>query len=524
MNKSCPRPLWMAVLLSLGLTAQAASLKIANQGDALSMDPHSLNETLQISILSNVYESLVVRGRDYKLAPGLATSWKQTAPNVWQFELRKGVTFHDGTPFTAEDVIFSFQRAGGEGSDMNSYVGPIKEIKKVGEYTLDFVTKTPFPILPDLFTNWLMMSKKWCETNQATKPVDRRKGIENAASFRANGTGPYRVRERQPGVRTTFVRNGNYWGKIEGNVDEVIYTPIGNDSTRVAALLSGEIDIMDPIPVQDVERVKNNPQLKVLQGPELRVVFLGMDQKRDELLFSNVKGKNPFKDVRVRKAFYQAIDIETIKSRVMRGAATPVAQMFPPQVRGFAPDLAQRLPYDVEAAKKLLTEAGYPNGFEVKMNCPNDRYVNDAEICQAVAANLSRIGVKINLEAETKGSYFPKILRRDTSFYMLGWTSSTVDAQNPMYTIMSTPGDGGVGQYNLGAYSNKRVDELTTLVGSETDDKKRNALIHEAIKLHQDDVGHIPLHQQALLWGMKKNIELVQWPDNIMRWKYIDVK
>lgn len=524
MNMSCPRPLWMAVLLSLGLTAQAASLKIANQGDALSMDPHSLNETLQISILSNVYESLVVRGRDYKLAPGLATSWKQTAPNVWQFELRKGVTFHDGTPFTAEDVIFSFQRAGGEGSDMNSYVGPIKEIKKVGEYTLDFVTKTPFPILPDLFTNWLMMSKKWCETNQATKPVDRRKGIENAASFRANGTGPYRVRERQPGVRTTFVRNGNYWGKIEGNVDEVIYTPIGNDSTRVAALLSGEIDIMDPVPVQDVERVKNNPQLKVLQGPELRVVFLGMDQKRDELLFSNVKGKNPFKDVRVRKAFYQAIDIETIKSRVMRGAATPVAQMFPPQVRGFAPDLAQRLPYDVEAAKKLLTEAGYPNGFEVKMNCPNDRYVNDAEICQAVAANLSRIGVKINLEAETKGSYFPKILRRDTSFYMLGWTSSTVDAQNPMYTIMSTPGDGGVGQYNLGAYSNKRVDELTVAVGSESDDKKRNAMIREASKLHQDDVGHIPLHQQALLWGMKKNIELVQWPDNIMRWKYIDVK
>jgi peptide/nickel transport system substrate-binding protein len=524
MQASFHRHLLMAALLSLGLTAQAATLKIANQGDALSMDPHSLNETLQISIMSNVYESLVVRGRDYKLAPGLATSWKQTAPNVWQFQLRQGVTFHDGTPFTADDVIFSFQRAGGEGSDMNSYVGPIKEIKKVGEYTLDFVTKTPFPILPDLFTNWLMMSKKWCETNQAMKPVDRRKGIENAASFRANGTGPYRVRERQPGVRTTFVRNGNYWGKIEGNVDEVIYTPIGNDSTRVAALLSGEVDIMDPVPVQDVERIKNNPQLQVLQGPELRVVFLGMDQKRDELLFSNVKGKNPFKDVRVRKAFYQAIDIETIKSRVMRGASTPVAEMFPPQVRGFAPDLAQRLPYDVEAAKKLLTEAGYPNGFEVKMNCPNDRYVNDAEICQAVAANLSRIGVKIMLEAETKGSYFPKILRRDTSFYMLGWTSSTVDAQNVLYTIMSTPGEGGIGQYNLGSYSNKKVDELTTAVGAESDDKKRNAMIREAIKLHQDDVGHIPLHQQALLWGMKKNIEVVQWPDNIMRWKYIQVK
>jgi peptide/nickel transport system substrate-binding protein len=244
-------------------------------------------------------------------------------------------------------------------------------------------------------------------------------------------------------------------------VDEVIFTPIGNDGTRIAALLSGEVDVMDPIPVQDVERVKSNANLKVLQGPELRVIFLGMDQKRDELQFSNIKGKNPFKDVRVRRAFYQAIDIETIKSRVMRGAAVPIAQMFPPKVRGFAPDWRKRLPYDPEASKKLLAEAGYPQGFEVKMNCPNDRYVNDAEICQAVAANLARVGVKINLEAETKGTYFPKILRRDTSFYMLGWTASTVDAHNVLYPIMSTPGDGGRGQFNLGAYSNPKVDELT---------------------------------------------------------------
>ena len=515
----------LAALSALtALSAQAVTLKVANQGDALSMDPHSLNETLQISVTSNVYEPLVTRNKDYKLTGALATSWKQTAPTVWRFNLRKGVTFHDGKPFTADDVIFSYERAGGDGSDMKSYVGQIKEIKKIDDHTLDFVTKAPFPILPELFTGWMIMSKKWCEENQATNPVDRRKGIENAASFRANGTGPYRVRERQPGVRTSFVRNGNYWGKVDGNVDEVIFTPIGNDSTRIAALLSGEVDVMDPIPVQDVERVKANANLKVMQAPELRVIFLGMDQKRDELLFSNIKGKNPFKDVRVRKAFYQAIDIETIKSRVMRGASAPIAQMYPPQVRGFATDLTQRLPYDVEAAKKLLTEAGYPNGFEVKMNCPNDRYVNDAEICQAVAANLAKVGVKINLEAETKGTYFPKILRRDTSFYMLGWTSSTVDAHNVMYPILSSPGEGGRGQFNLGAYSNAKVDELTAAVGSETDDKKRNAMIREAAKIHMDEVGHIPLHQQALLWGMKKNVELVQWPDNIMHWKYISLK
>ncbi len=506
------------------LPASAVTLRVANQGDALAMDPHSLNESLQLSVLNNVFEPLVTRGRDYKLTPGLATDWKQTSPTVWRFNLRKGVTFHDGTPFTADDVIFSYERAKGEGSDMKSYVGQIKEVRKIDDHAVDFVLTAPFPILPELFTQWLMMSKKWCETNQATRPVDRRKGIENAASFRANGTGPYRVRERQPGVRTTFARNGNYWGKVDGNVDEVIFTPIGNDATRVAALLSGEVDVMEPVPVQDVDRVKNNAKLKVLQGPELRVIFLGMDQKRDELLFSNVKGKNPFKDKRVRQAFIQAIDVEAIKSRVMRGASTPRATLLAPEIRGYAADLEKRLPYDVEAAKKLLAEAGYASGFEVKMNCPNDRYVNDSAICQAVAANLSRIGVKINLEAETKATYFPKILSRNTSFYMLGWTPSTVDAHNVLYPIMSSPGEGGRGQFNLGSYSNARVDELTSKVASETDDKKRNEMIREALKIHLDDAAHIPLHQQALNWGAKKTIDLVQWPDNGMLWKYITVK
>jgi peptide/nickel transport system substrate-binding protein len=507
----------------MSLGASAVTLRIANQGDALSLDPHSLNESLQLTVVGNVYEPLVTRDRNYKLVPGLATDWQQTSPTVWRFNLRKGVQFHDGTPFTADDVIFNYERAKGDGSDMKSYVGQIKEVKKINDHAVDFVLNAPFPILPELFVGWLQMSKKWCETNQATKPVDRRKGIENLASFKANGTGPFRVRERQPNVRTTFARNGNYWGKIDGNVDEVIFTPIGNDSTRVAALLSGEIDIMDPVPVQDVARVNANPKLKVMQGPELRVIFLGMDQKRDELQYSSVKGKNPFKDVRVRKAFYQAIDIEGIKKTVMRGAAVPVSTLVPVQVKGYAPDLAARFPYDVEAAKKLMADAGYGTGFEVKMNCPNDRYVNDSEICQAVAANLSKIGVKINLEAETKGTYFPKILSRNTSFYMLGWTSSTVDAHNVMNPIMASPGEGGRGQFNLGAYSNAKVDELTAKVGSETDDVKRNAMIHEALKIHQDEVAHLPLHQQALSWGAKKSVDVVQLPGNEMPWKFIKV-
>lgn len=509
-------------LSAVGVVASAQTVRIANQGDALSMDPHSLNETLQLSVTGNVYEPLVGRNKDLSLTPMLATSWKQTSPTVWRFELRKGVQFHDGTPFTADDVVFSLARTQVEGSDMKSYTNDFKEVRKIDSHTVEIETKTPFPILPDVLSLVYIMSKKWCETNQATVPVDRRKGVENTASFKANGTGPFRVRERQPNVRTVFTRNGSYWGKIEGNVTEVVFTPIGNDATRVAALLSGEVDVMEPVPVQDIDRVNSSANTRAITGPELRTIFLGMDQKRDELLYSNVKGKNPFKDKRVRQAFYQAIDIKGIKKTVMRGASNPSAQLVGPGINGFQPEM-KRLPYDVEAAKKLMAEAGYPNGFEVSMNCPNDRYVNDGRICQTVAANLSRINVKINLQAETKGTYFPKVLRRDTSFYMLGWTPATYDAHNVMNAIMRCVDDKGAGQFNLGAYCNPKVDELTLKVQAETDKDKRNAYIKEAFDLHAADVGHIPLHQQALAWGVNKKVKLVQLADNFMYFKWISL-
>ena len=519
------QPTLLALALAVACGASAAkTVRVANQGDAQSMDPHSLNESMQLSFTGNVYEPLVARDKKLGLVPGLATRWTQTSPTVWRFELRRNVTFHDGTPFTADDVVFSFKRVAGEGSDMKSYTASVKDVRKVDAHTVEIETVTPFPILPDVLTLVYMMSKKWCEENKAERPVDRRRGIENAASFRANGTGPFRLKERQPTTRTVLVRNGTYWDKIEGNVTEVVFTPIGNDATRVAALASGEVDVMEPVPLQDVERLRANPGLNVLQGPELRTIFLGMDQKRDELLFSSVKGKNPFKDKRVRQAVYQAIDIETIKSRVMRNAATPLALMVAPGIKGFVPELNKRLPYDVEAAKKLLAEAGYASGFEVALNCPNDRYVNDGDICQAVAANLARVGIKVNLQTETKGTYFPKVLRRDTSFYMLGWTPGTYDSHNALNALMATPNDKGQGQFNLGAYSNPKLDELTLKIQSETDVGKRNEMIREAFKIHQDDVGHIPLHQQALAWATRKNVELVQLPDNFMFFKWVTVK
>jgi peptide/nickel transport system substrate-binding protein len=525
-NQSMLRKAAVALALTVALSgaASAKTFRVADQGDALSMDPHSLNESLQLSFTGNIYEPLVGRDKKLGLVPALATKWQQVNPTTWRFELRKGVQFHDGAPFTADDVVFTFARAAGDGSDMRSYTNTIAEVKKIDSHTIDIITKAPFPILPDVISLVYIMSKKWSEENKAEKPVDKRKGIENTASFKANGTGPFRLRSRDPGVRTVLVRNLNYWDKVETNIDEVVFTPIGNDATRVAALISGEIDMMQPVPVQDAARLSQNRNLKILQGPELRTIFLGMDQSRNELLFSNVKGKNPFKDKRVRQAFYQAIDIEAIKSRIMRGAATPTGLMVAPGIKGFDAALNKRLPYDPEASKKLLAEAGYPNGFELKMNCPNDRYVNDGEICQAVSAMLARIGVKVNLEAESKATYFPKILSRNTSFYLLGWTPGTYDSHNPLNALMATPGTGGQGQFNLGSYSNPKLDALTDKIASETNDKARNAMISEAFKIHQDDIGHLPLHQQALAWGIRSNVSLVQLPDNFNVFKWVTLK
>ncbi len=520
-----PRYVLAALALAAAFgSAQAVTLRVANVGDVQSMDPHSLNETLQLSFTGSVYEPLIGRDKKMGLVPLLATQWRQTSPTVWRFDLRRGVKFHDGTPFTADDVVFSFARAAGEGSDMKGFTSSFKDVRKIDDFAIEIETTAPFPILPDVLTNVYMLSRQWCVDNKAEQPVDRRKGIENTASFKANGTGPFRLRERQPSTRTVIVRNPNYWAKVEGNVDEVVFTPIGNDATRVAALLSGEIDVMEPVPLQDVERIKASGKFAVLQGPELRTIFLGMDQRRDELLSSSIKGKNPFKDRRVRQAFYQAIDIQAIKSRVMRNAATPTALMVGPGVRGFQDDMNKRLPYDPEAAKKLLADAGYASGFEVGMNCPNDRYVNDAAICQAVAANLARIGVKVNLQTETKVSYFPKILRRDTSFYLLGWTPGTTDSHDALSNLMATPTDKGQGQFNLGAYSNPQLDELTHKIQSETDEAKRNAYIREAFQIHHEDVGHIPLHQQALAWAVRDGVTLTQLPDNRMFFKWVTVK
>jgi peptide/nickel transport system substrate-binding protein len=499
--------------------ASSQTLRYANQGELKSLDPYTLNESTTHAHLGQVYEGLIARDKDLKIVPGLAESWETPEPTRWRFHLRKDVKFHNGDPFTADDVVFSADRVRAQGSNLQAYVGADVKVVKVDDHTVDFVLTKPNPILHALWNTWYIMDKKWCEENNATAPTPVAATTPSYASLHENGTGPFTIESHQPGVKTVFKANPNWWRKPEHNLKEIVFTPIGNEATRVAALLSGEVDIIEPVPLQDIARVNASANAQVLSGPEVRTIFLGMDQVRDELLYSNIKGKNPFKDIRVREAFYKAIDVDAIKSRVMRGMSTPSALMVAPEVYPLSKDFV-RPKADPEAAKKLLTEAGYPDGFQVTMDCPNDRYVNDAAICQAVVGMLARIGVKVDLLAQPKALYFAKILKPGgykTSFYLLGWTPGTLDSHNTMHDIMGCrddPTDPTRGEANVSGYCNKEFDRLTDAVLQESDKAKRDLLIKQAFEIAIKDYGYIPLHQQALAWGISRKLKIVQRADN----------
>ena len=349
------------------LPAAAATFRWANDGDANSMDPYTRSETFLLTFTQNFYDPLVRRDRDLKVQAALAESWEQPNPTTWRFHLRHGVKFHDGSPFTADDVVFSYNRVIAPGSQLNAYMQAGTGVKNIDDYTVDFLTKVPDPIFLEEITSWAIMPKAWSEANHAEQAMDLTKKDENFATRHENGTGPFILDTREPDRRTTMHANPAWWDKMPGNIDKVEFNVIGNAATRVAALLSGDIDMMYTVPPQDVPRLQGNADLKVLETPELRTIFLGFDQSRAELLKSDVKGKNPFKDVRVRQAFNEAIDIKAIQQRVMRGQSHPTGLMYGPGVNGWTEASDVRYPYDPTAAKKLLADAGYPDGFGVTL-------------------------------------------------------------------------------------------------------------------------------------------------------------
>jgi len=507
----------VAALLAVASVADARTLRWAGRGDPQTMDPYSQNENLTNNVNNLIYDTLVMRDKDLKLIPGLATSWEQVNPTTWRFKLRQGVKFQDGTPFTADDVVFSMQRAAEDTSQIRAYSNAAGKPRKIDDFTVEFVTNGPNPIELEHLVTIFIMSKSWCEKNKCMKPLDFKAKEEMITARGANGTGPYALKVREPDVKTHLVRNPDWWGwkdkRFDGNVDEVVYTPIANDATRLAALVAGNVDIVnDPAP-QDVPRLQQTPGVKVIDGFEQRIVFIGMDQERNELLYSSVKGKNPFKDKRVREALYKAIDIDAIHKATMRGLSKPSGAMTPSPVQT-TPELERRFAYDPAASKKLLADAGYPNGFEVQLDCPNNRYVNDEKICQALAAMWTKIGVNTKLVTLPRAQYFPKLEKLDTSLYMLGWGGASTDAIFTLQPVLSTYNGKGDGDFNYGRYTDPKFDAIVAEVKVEMNPDKRLALIRRALEIQKNEMYHLPLHRQLIPWAARSNVDIPHRADN----------
>ncbi len=520
------RHLAFAVLALLAGHAHAATLRVSSAGDAGTMDPHSQNIIPTAQLLGQIYEGLAGRGPTLALEPGLALSWEAVEPTRWRFHLRPNVTFQNGEKFTADDVVFSLRRVAAPSSNYSNFVDTVVRAEAVDPMTVDVVTREPDPILVDKLASVAILSQEWSKAHNAEVPQNASQAQEMFTARNTNGTGPFKLASREAQVRTVLDANAGWWGKPTGNVTQYVAMPISNAATRTAAFLSGEVDVLLDPPLQDIERIRANPNLRILQGPEIRTMFIGMDQSRDELLYSDVKGRNPFKDRRVRQALYQATDIEAIRSRIMRGFALPSGVLFGPGVRGYDKALDTRLPPDLEAARKLLAEAGYPNGFGVTLDCPNNRYVNDADVCTALAAMWARIGVRVSVNAQPLQTYFPKIQKRDTSMFFMGSGSPTLDAfyMFQIHLLPPTGGQPGDGVWNLGSYSNPEMTKMINAIRGELDFARRDGLIHDATRLYKQDIPHLPLYHQEIAWAARANVDVSLRSDNEMMAKWVTVK
>ena len=512
----------IAILVMQGV--QAKTFKWTSASDIPTLDIHSQNNALGNGVHAAIFESLVYyNSRTFKVEPQLATEWKFLTPTQLRVTLRKGVKFSDGSMLNADDVVFSLTRAMAKTSNFGVYAQGIDKVVKIDANTVDILMKSANPVIVNQLTELRVMSKAWAEKNNSVEPKDIKTKDENFAHRNAMGTGPFVVDSWQPDQKLVLKRNPNWWGTMEGNVTEIVYTPVKAEATRVAAILSGEVDLVLDPNLQDLPRIRNTANLKVLDGAENRTIFLGMDQFRDELIGSNVKGKNPLKDVRVRKALYQAIDINTLSRVTMRGLSQPTGTLIAPQVNGWTKKADTRYPFDIAAAQKLLADAGYKDGLEVDFACPNNRYINDEEICQAITAMWSKIGVKAKLRTMPLVTYFPMIQRFEASIYMLGWGVPTFDALYSLQSLVRSVGAGGDGNYNVGRYSSAAMDALVDKIKTENDPEARRGLIEKALMLSHEDVSHLPLHNQIIPWAMKKNIDVVHRADNRIDWRLIKV-
>lgn len=462
---------------------------------------------------------------DTEIEPSLAESWEILEPTLYRFDLREDVQFHNGYEFTADDVVFSFRRAMGEGALLGWVTHSIADVRKVDDHAVEIELKYPNIALLNEISNLYIMSSRWAEENNALRPVDHRKGEEGATTRAAVGTGPFVLERREPGVVTAVTRNPDWWDEPRHNLERAEFRPIASDATRVAALLSGEMDFIDPVPLQDMARIEAAPDVKLVQGPSVRSVFVGLNQATDELFSADVQGANPFQDRRVRLAMYKAINIEAIRDRVMLGASTPTATLIAPGIAGHDGSI-ERYEYDLEAARELMAAAGYADGFRVTMDCPTDsEAVNDEQICQALVPMMARLGINVDLAIHPQTRFQEKVLGEQSDMYLLNIGSANVkDGSSVVNLAMRRRAEGTRnGWFNPGGYSSERIEEIGNIVNATFEPDERQALFSEAMQIAHDDVGVLPLHQQNVVWGMRSNVDVRQTPDNFLRLWLINV-
>ncbi len=504
--------------------AHATTLRIASAFDPQTMDPHALALLYHSRVAFQIHDSLINRDEQYRLEPSLALSWQATSATTWRFKLRPGVRFHDGTPFTADDAVFSIERALAAPSQRGFQLKGVTGARMVDALTLDIVLEAPDAVLPEKLVFISIMSRAWAEQNKVQLAQDFNAKQETHAVRHANGTGPYRLERFEPDVRVVLKRNPKWWGwaeKRSGNVDEVTLLTIRSDSTRIAALLSKEVDmVLDP-PLPDIDRLKADPAMRLLQSPDLGQQYLTFDQARYELEGSDVKGRNPFKDIRVRRAVYHAINTELIVQKVLRGHGTPTGGFLSPRVDGSPPELDQRLPFDPAKARALLTEAGYPNGFSVILDCVNVAWRE--AVCQAATAMLTQVGIRTTLRSSPTNQFFPKLSQGTASFIEYGWTP-TPDAWASLNALFRTFDKGGLGTFNAGRYSNPNLDALIDSMRNEPDLTRRRAMVAVALRIVGDELPYVPLYRRTVTWAMQKRVQAVQWPSDTIELRWVRVQ
>lgn len=502
-----------AAVLTLAMPASATTLKWGASRDISSLDPYSYGDSFALGVLNHSYEGLMRYDRNLKLEPALAVSYEIISPTTWRFKLREGVKFHNGADFTADDVQASLVRATSPKSPLRGNIPAYKGSRVIDSHTIEIVVSANYPLLLNDLTTIYIFDAGWLKDNNAEAPTDVGSGTEGYATYNENGTGPFKVESRQPDAKTIFVKYEGWWDKPQHNIDRIELTPIASSATRVAALLSGDIDFTDQAPVQDLPRLEAaTGQVKLLEGTDLRTVMIGFSQ-RDQLLSG---APNPMKDLRVRQAMQLAIDLDLIQKRVMRGKSRNAGALVAPQIPGYDAALDQPVKADPERAKALLKEAG-AEGFEFEFNCA-DTLVNEEQMCQAVASMWSRVGLKPKLDQGPRAVQTPKRSAGKVDVYTLGWaTLPMLDAYSLTSQVLHTK-EGSFGIFNWGGWSDKEFDKVTEASAVELDATKRLALEAQSLKIAKEHSLMIPLHQQPLAWATSAKIaDFPLFSDNLPR-------